>query len=106
MKVPGPKTTMYLQRATFTSDSVGGESATWATIQTMRGVLYSTGGDETLDKEKKTVNIPQGFICNNYAIVPTEMDRMLDTYGNIYEILFVDRPQFQHFEIKLKQWIT
>ena len=106
MRVPGPKTSLTLQRVTETEDSMGGFSSTWATIGTIRGVFWAKDGNETLEQNKIVVRVTHGFTGDTPSIIPTEKDQLLDSAGKIYEILFVDRPQTKHIELKLLQRTT
>lgn len=106
MRVPGPKTSMTLQRATETEDSMGTYSFVWATVATIKGVLWAKDGNEVLEQNKTTVRVSHGFVGDTPSIIPTENDRLLDSSGNVYEILFVDRPQLKHIELKLLQRTT
>ena len=106
MRVPGPKTTLTLQRSTLTEDSMGGFSTTWATIATIKGVFWAKDGNEVLEQNKTTVRVSHGFTGDTPTTIPTEKDQLLDSAGKIYEILFVDRPQMKHIELKLLQRTT
>lgn len=102
MSLPGPKTTLTLQRRTEVRDSAGSYTTTWATVGTIKGVFYASGGDELVEHEKKTVRVTHGFICERQstAMTPTESDRML--YGSqTYEIVFVDEVQLHHLELRM-----
>ncbi len=51
----GPKTSLILKRYTKTRDSMGGNTVTWATIKTIKGVLSTVRGDERYSADKLTV---------------------------------------------------
>ena len=99
MRIPGPKSTLTLQRATETFDSMGGTDFVWSTLSTIKGFFYAQSGNELIEYDKKTVRITHKFICDIQKITPVERDRFLDKDGKIYEILFADDMQGVHLEI-------
>jgi SPP1 family predicted phage head-tail adaptor len=97
----GPKTTLTLKRRTNVIDSMGSPTTTWAVKSTIKGMFFAQGGNEVIENEKETVRVSHKFDCDNQTIVPTEKDILVDSDGQIYEILFVGKPQNRHLEIKL-----
>jgi hypothetical protein len=89
-------------------DSMGTYTTTWTSIATIKGVFYSQGGNEVVERDKDTVVVSHKLICDIQTTTntPTERDRLLDCNSNVYEILWVDSPQSKHLEIKLSARTT
>jgi len=110
MRLPGPKTTMAVQRVTETADGLGGVTESWSTIANIEGVLSAGGnttarfvGREKMIHGKSTVLSSLIFYCDvPEGITITEKDRMYYD-SKAYDIVFVYNPgnMNHHLEISL-----
>jgi len=103
--VLGPQTTLTLKRSTSTMDSMGSYTETWVSIETITGVFYAEWGQEVVQNRKDIVLVNHVFICDIPTILPTEKDILVDSSGQIYDILFVDNVAVanHHLEILLNR---
>jgi head-tail adaptor len=108
--IPGPKTSLTLQRVTETSDGMGGMTQSWGNITTLTGVLTAGGntstrfaGQEKLITGKLTVTSTLIFFCDvPVGITITEKDRFI-LGARIFDIIFVYNPgnMNHHLEISV-----
>lgn len=112
--IPGPKTTLTLQRLTQVSDGAGGMTDTWTNVTNglVKGVLtkdrYSSAINVSRGREKNVINqtlvyTSHIFFCDyNADLAITEKDRFV--YGSrIFDIAIVRNPgeMNHHLEIGL-----
>ena len=86
----GPKVSIVVQRATSTSDNMGGFTNSWATLATLSGTFLSLQGRENFSDDSTKVVSTHFFQCKYpTSVTITEKDRV-SYNGSYYQISFLD----------------
>jgi SPP1 family predicted phage head-tail adaptor len=95
-----------IEKATATTDGMGGSTEAWSTHLTIEGHLREQSGNERLNHNKETVYATHRFYTASADI--TERHRLKDSNDSnkIYEILFVAKKKdanniVRHLELDL-----
>ena len=76
--VPGPKTTLVLQKYTLVDDGMGGTTETWQAKRKMKGVLISLSGNERFITGKIEVYRTHQFMVDYpIGLTITEKDKFV-----------------------------
>lgn len=97
----GPKCTITIQRASETSDGMGGMTVTWSDLKELKGTLLAFKRNEFFTNNVVRAISTHFFTCKYPRDVTiTEKDRV-SYNSDIYEITFVDNPAERNINLVL-----